>query len=179
MLFKSLAFLVLAVGAAAVPSISKRGTMTDMKIYAYGVGINGLPILADSTGNAYVSTADVQPANLSSLVWTISTDGATEWTVAYNSTNSTTTSNGTLYIIPTTDTYGAVGFGTAPSGAVTTPFYVYGEQVQYLTDSLLEAQFWAKTINGTTESQIMWNSDGSSQTDSTPVVLKTTGPVTA
>lgn len=49
MLLKTLASLLLAVGATAMPH-DKRATVSDVTIYAYGTGINGLPILADSSG---------------------------------------------------------------------------------------------------------------------------------
>jgi hypothetical protein len=49
MLLMTLSSLLLAVGAAAIPH-DKRNTLSDVTIYAYGTGISGLPVLADSSG---------------------------------------------------------------------------------------------------------------------------------
>ena len=49
MLLTTLASLLLAVGAAAIPH-DKRDTFSDVTIYAYGTGISGLPVLADLNG---------------------------------------------------------------------------------------------------------------------------------
>jgi hypothetical protein len=49
MIFSTLASAILVVGAAAIPH-DKRATISDATIYAYGTGMDGLPILSDSNG---------------------------------------------------------------------------------------------------------------------------------
>lgn len=101
--------------------------------------------------------------------------------MAINSTNSTTTTTGTFYIIPTTDAFDPVGFissnETAPIGAETDGFRTYGTQVMYTDGTTYKAQFWAlQTSNGTTEWEIYWNESGDLQDGAVPVTLKTTAP---
>jgi hypothetical protein len=93
-----------------------------------------------------------------------------------NSTNSTGTTSGTFYIIPTADAYEPVGFivnGTTPTGAVTEPFWTYGQVVQYEASSILSSNFWAEGIEGTDQYLIRWNSAGSLKDTAVPVLLKT------
>ncbi|KUJ20826.1 uncharacterized protein LY89DRAFT_779523 [Mollisia scopiformis] len=180
MILSPLVQWLLVAGASAIPHAeNKRAATSDVTIYAYGSTIAGRPILADSSGNAYVSNAEVQPANLSSITWSISPKGTADWTVTLNSTNSTTTTSGVFYIIPSDDSYEPVGFvinGTTPSGTVTSGFLTYGSVVQYKADSVLTSEFWAEEIEGTDQYLIKWNADGSHKDGAIPVTLQTTGP---
>jgi hypothetical protein len=49
MVLTIVASLLLALGVTAIPQ-DKRVTVGDSKIYAYGTGVSGLPILTDSNG---------------------------------------------------------------------------------------------------------------------------------
>lgn len=102
--------------------------------------------------------------------------GDTAWTVAINTTTNATATNATFYIIPTSASFEPVGFvtanQTAPTGAVTTSFELYGSQVVYIADDSFEAQFWAKTTNASDVWEIRWNADGVAEDDSVPVTLK-------
>ena len=95
-------------------------------------------------------------------------------------TSTNTTNVSTFYIITTADAYSPVGFvssnDTAPTGAVEVGFTIYGSDIMYVSDSVLEAQFWAKETVSGQEWEIMWNAKGEDQSDSTPVTLKIAGP---
>ena len=96
-------------------------------------------------------------------------------------TNTTaTTTASTFYIVDTADAFSPVGFvlsnETAPSGAETVGFTLYGSDVVFKSGSTLQAQFWAMATNATDEWEIMWNVNGTSQDGSVPVTLKTIAP---
>jgi hypothetical protein len=101
-----------------------------------------------------------------------------------NATISNSTTVGSLYIVPDSTTYASAGFvqsnsTTNVTGAVTSGFALFGGQVVFIDDSVYEAQFWAQTTDTDGVWSLKWNSDGSSQTDSTPVVIKTKAPITS
>lgn len=105
------------------------------------------------------------------------------WNVTANSTDTNTTATttaSTFYIVDTADAFSPVGFvisnETAPSGAQTVGFTLYGSDVVFKSGSTLQAQFWAMATNATDEWEIMWNVNGTSQDGSVPVTLKTTAP---
>ena len=97
--------------------------------------------------------------------------------VAWNGTAGNTTDVGTFYIVDTG--YAAVGFlnsTTTVTNATTIGFSLFGGQVVYISDSNLEAQFWAQATGEDGVWSLMWNSDGTSQDGAVPVSLKTTAP---
>lgn len=53
-------------------------------------------------------------------------------------------------------------------------FGLFGTQVVYNDDTTLESQFWAQSTSTDGVYALMWNSPGTSQTGSFPVVLKAT-----
>lgn len=46
----------------------------------------------------------------------------------------------------------------------------------YIDDEEYEAQFWAETTSTTGVWSLKWNTDGTSEDNSTPVVIKKTAP---
>jgi hypothetical protein len=63
-----------------------------------------------------------------------------------------------------------------PSGAETSGFRTYGNDVTYMNGTNLEAQFWALATDATDEWEIVWNSDGTKEAGAVPVTLKTIAP---
>jgi hypothetical protein len=67
--------------------------------------------------------------------------------------------------------------GDAPTGATTSGFTWYGTILAYYdSDDNLEMKFWATPTNTTGVWALKWNSDGTSDGVSVPVVLKSTPP---
>lgn len=97
--------------------------------------------------------------------------------------NFSTTVQREFYIVTTSGAYKQAGFVEAnsslPSGAVKTGFMKYGAYVMYLDDDTMLSEFWAQETNTTGLWALKWNVDGSSQTDSVPVALKTLAPTRA
>lgn len=85
-----------------------------------------------------------------------------------------------FYIVTTADAFSPVGFvssnETAPTGAETVGFTIYGSDIMFISGSTLESQFWAMETGASGEWELMWNVNGTQQGDSVPVTLKTTGP---
>ncbi|RDW74924.1 hypothetical protein BP6252_06066 [Coleophoma cylindrospora] len=155
MLLKTLASLLAVVGVSAIPH-DKRSIATDMTIYAYGTGISGLPVRANSNGD-------------------IDTKGESAWNV----TSNTTTTSSTFYIVTTTDAFAPAGFlsanATASTGVETLGFALYGSSVAFISDSTYLSQFWATKVSDD-EYTINWNVNGSDHANSIPVNLKITAP---
>ncbi|KAI0816755.1 hypothetical protein GGR55DRAFT_628445 [Xylaria sp. FL0064] len=164
-------FFPLLVSAAAA-SIGKRTVQTNVTVFAYGVGIRGYPIYADSNLLAVVSDNNTALANnLNNITWTIDTTGESPWNVT--ATNSSTL--GHFYIVPSSDEDQAVGFNTTTAtGAATTGFHLYGSTIEYATDSTYESKFYAQNSSSGVWS-LMWNSNNETL-EGVPVVLKTIPP---
>ncbi|KAI0536602.1 hypothetical protein GGR58DRAFT_474946 [Xylaria digitata] len=156
----------------ALAGIAKRSIETDVSIYAYGVGINGLPIIADVNSMAVIADNATAAANgLRNITWTIDTEGIAPWNVSI-----TNSSVGQFYIVPSSSEHQAVGFNTTlPAGAATIGFVIYGRTVEYATETTYESQFYAQN-SSTGVWNLWWNSNSTTVDDSVPVVLKTVGP---
>ncbi|KAF2175845.1 hypothetical protein K469DRAFT_679410 [Zopfia rhizophila CBS 207.26] len=169
---------LLVIGAAAIPQGERATTTSNVKIYAYGDGISGLPVYADPNGLAYISSSAT--SNLSDVSWTIATGGTAPWNVTLAS--NTTTTKSQFYVITTSGAYSPAGFvasnETAPSGAETIGFTLYGSDVMFISDSTYHAKFWAQDIGADSEWKLVWNVNGTGQSASVPVTLKTTAPTT-
>ncbi|KAI1426997.1 hypothetical protein F5Y12DRAFT_224211 [Xylaria sp. FL1777] len=154
--------------------IGERAIQKDISIYAYGVGINGFSLYADSTSLAVIADNDTAVANdLKNITWTIDTTGAAPWNVTI--ANSSTV--GQFYIVPSADENQGVGFNTTtPTGAATTGFTIYGSTVEYATETTYESQFYAQN-SSTGIWSLMWNSASETPDDGVPVVLKTVAPI--
>jgi hypothetical protein len=102
------------------------------------------------------------------------------WNVTANFTNTTITTTSVFYIITAANGFSPVGFvfsnKTAPSGAETVGFTIYGSDIMFISGSTLESQFWAMETDAPSEWELMWNVNGTQQDGSVPVTLKTTGP---
>lgn len=85
-----------------------------------------------------------------------------------------------FYIIPGSSQLQPAGFissgETAPSGATTLGFTLFGSDVMFLNGGKLEASFWAHTQGGTGTWAIVWNADGKKFEDGVPVTLKSIAP---
>ncbi|CZR56711.1 uncharacterized protein PAC_06600 [Phialocephala subalpina] len=176
-LSKFLSVLPLLAGlCSAVPHHSKRAVTTGVQLYAYGTNISGLPLYYGvNDGLAYIG--DNPPSTYSNLTWDIDSTGSLPW----NATISNSSQVGTFYIVTTTSSYEQAGFisknqTTNITDAATTGFAMFGGQVVYIDDSEYEAQFWAETTSTTGVWSLKWNTDGTSEDNSTPVVIKKTAP---
>ncbi|ORY63849.1 uncharacterized protein BCR38DRAFT_474443 [Pseudomassariella vexata] len=173
---------LLAVGASAAPQ-NKRDVETNVTIYAWGTGLSGLPVFAGTDGIAYMAASP--PANLSALTWDIDITGTAPWnvTMAENSTSSSvnTTNSRSFFIVSSSDAYAPCGFvpknGSMPEGGQTAGFIKWGSDVMVKNGSTYTSQFWAQSTSDEGIWSLMWNSDGSSQDNAIPVLLKTTAPV--
>ncbi|KAH8652633.1 hypothetical protein BGZ60DRAFT_419944 [Tricladium varicosporioides] len=125
-----------------------------------------------SFGLAYIATDP--PSNYSSVTLDIANTGDVTW----NATVSNTTDAGVFYIVDSG--FSAAGFvssnTTAPDGALTVGFSMFGSQVVYISGSNLEAQFWAQETGEDGVWALMWNTNGTSQDGSVPIVLKKSAP---
>ncbi|KAI1358240.1 hypothetical protein F5Y08DRAFT_322323 [Xylaria arbuscula] len=159
-----------SLGAA---SIAKRSIETDITIYVYGVGINGLAVSADSDSNAVMAdNITASTYGLRNVTWTIDSTGSLPWNVTI--TNSSVDATGQFYILPSKNE--GVGFATSPpTDAATAGFVVYGRTVQYATETTYESMFYAKN-SSTGIWSLMWCSDLDDSDDGVPVVLKTIAP---
>lgn len=144
-----------------------------VSFYAVDLGI-ALIIL----GLVYIASAPT--SNYSSLTLDVSNSG----TIAWNGTSDNSTSVGSLYIVNDGSSSAQVGFSSSNAtstveNASTIGFSMFGGQVVFIdSDGNFLSQFWAKTTSVADVWSLLWNSDGSSQTDSTPVTIKTIGPAT-
>lgn len=96
------------------------------------------------------------------------------------STPAPISTDATFYIIPTSDAFYAAGFidegTTPPSGAVTTGFVLWGDDVMYISGNKYLAQFWAVPMAADGMYELHWNSDGRNHDGAVPVSLKPTSP---
>ncbi|EEA28481.1 hypothetical protein PMAA_032890 [Talaromyces marneffei ATCC 18224] len=176
--------------AADMAIISKH--IGAVQVYAYGTNISGLPVYAGQDGMAYISessenltTIDCKhilegiSSILTSLTLLVNIDstGKLPWNVTGNFS---TTIDREFYIVTTSGAYEQAGFVEAnsslPSGAVKTGFMTYGAYIVYLDTNKILSEFWAQAINTAGTWALKWNEDGSSQTNSVPVSLKTMAP---
>ncbi|KAI0468545.1 hypothetical protein F4859DRAFT_206998 [Xylaria cf. heliscus] len=162
-------FLLFASLASA--RIGRRAIQSDVSIYAYGVGINGFQVYANSSLHAVIADDATALANgLKNITWTIDTTGAAPWNV----TISNSTQTGQFYIVPSSGEHQGAGFNaTAPTGAETGGFVIYGNTVEYATETTYQSQFFAQNSSSTGIWSLVWNSDSATLDDGVPVVLKT------
>jgi hypothetical protein len=104
----------------------------------------------------------------------------TPWTAISNT--SAFSGNPELYIITTSGSFSQVGFlaanDTAATGETTLGLTFFGTTVAYAAnDSDYQMQFWATSTNTTGIWQLMWNANGKLESNSIPVVLKSTPPL--
>ncbi|KAI0096164.1 hypothetical protein GGR51DRAFT_544073 [Nemania sp. FL0031] len=159
---------------ASLAFVSNGEKTSNVNIYAYGVGINGLSVYANSNLTAMIADDATALANgLKNITWTIDTEGAAPWNVTVANSSET----GQFYIVPTSNAHQNAGFNkTVPSGAVTTGFVIYGSTVEYATGTTYESQFYAQN-SSTGIWSLVWNSDSEELDDGVPLVLKTIAPV--
>ncbi|GAW12399.1 hypothetical protein EKO27_g6121 [Xylaria grammica] len=157
----------------ASASVARRTIESDAHLYVYGVGINGFSVYSDSNLMAVIADNDTAVANgLKNTTWSIDTTGSAPWNVTI--TNSTET--GQFYILHDSADHQGAGFNkTAPTGAATTGFVLYGSTVEYSTGTTYESQFYARNSSNNIWN-LMWNTDASTLDDGVPVVLKTIAP---
>jgi hypothetical protein len=114
-------------------------------------------------------------ANFSSLTMDITNSGD----VAWNGTINNSTSVGSFYIVNDNTSYVQAGFvpsngSTAVEGAATVGFSMFGGQVVFIdSDGNYLSQFWAQETHTDGVWSLVWNSAGSSQSNSVPVTVKT------
>ncbi|KAI0409407.1 hypothetical protein F4802DRAFT_543735 [Xylaria palmicola] len=157
----------------ASASVARRSIESGAHLYVYGVGINGFSVYADSTLTAVIADNATAVANgLQNTTWSIDTTGGAPWNVTI--TNSSET--GQFYIVHDSADHQAAGFNkTAPTGAATTGFVLYGSTVEYSTGTTYESQFYARNSTNNIWN-LMWNTDATTVDDGVPVVLKTIAP---
>lgn len=68
--------------------------------------------------------------------------------------------------------------GTTPDDAETIGFLIYGSSVMFSTGSTYLSQFWAQNSSTPGVWALVWNTDGTAQDGSVPVLLKTAASTT-
>lgn len=178
--------LIAGICSAKIHHIRAINAQDNATLFAYGTNISGLalaygntdgeipssinPLCADSLlGLAYIISAPT--ANFSSLTMDITNSGD----VAWNGTINNSTSVGSFYIIDSGFTQaGFVSSNATVANASTIGFSMFGGQVVYVDSSgNYLSQFWAQTTSTDGVWSLLWNTDGTSQTDSVPVTIKT------
>lgn len=178
MVRQSILFVLGALAAVGLGSLhEKRSIKTDKTIYAYGMnGINGFPVYADETGLAVIAANGTNTSSLYDVKWTIDTTGKSAWNVSLNSTED----DASFYIVPDGDGYVPAGFtmnDTAPDGAETMGFVLYGSDIMFASGDTYLYQFWASNTSTTGLWNLTWNVDGDSSDGSVvPVMLKAKAP---
>ncbi|KAF2995156.1 hypothetical protein E8E14_000700 [Neopestalotiopsis sp. 37M] len=169
------AFAALAVGGLATLH-EQRSTITNKTIYAYGMnGIEGYPVYSDENGLAVIAANGTDTSGLFEVKWTIDTTGTAAWNVSLNSTED----DASFYIVPDGDGYVPVGFtinDTAPDGAATVGFVLYGSDIMFASGDTYLYQFWASNTSTTGLWNVTWNVDGDKADGSVPVMLKPKAP---
>lgn len=109
------------------------------------------------------------------MTWDIPSlsDAASTSTTA---TLANTTSPGGMYINVTTD--GTLGTVKVSSTNASTGVTTFGQQLIYMSDSSLEAKFWAKQValGGAQVWSLTWNEANEDQDDAVVVNIKTSAP---
>ncbi|KAF3016834.1 hypothetical protein E8E14_011096 [Neopestalotiopsis sp. 37M] len=179
MLFKGICWLlpVLVAGVTAAPH-EKRSIQTGRRVLAYGENITGFAVYADTDGFAVIANPKNDNSELFEASWTVDTDGALAWNVSFsvphNASANVTEDAASFYILPDAD-FAQSGFtvnGSIPDGAATEGFVLYGHDIMFSSGDSLQSKFWAQnTSNGYWN--LVWNTEGSSKSDSVPVMLMT------
>lgn len=98
-----------------------------------------------------------------------------------NSLSSSVSPGAAFYIVITADAFEQAGFvdssATAPSGAVTTGFALYGSDIMYIDGNEYLSQFWAEPTSSDDLYELIWNAGGESSDDAVPVNLKPMAPL--
>lgn len=101
---------------------------------------------------------------------TIDTTGASAWNVSLNATEDTSS----FYIVPDGDGYVQAGFtinDTAPEGAETLGFVLYGSDIMFKSGDTYLYQFWAHNASAG-QWTVTWNTNGDSSDGAVPIMLK-------
>lgn len=162
--------LIAGICSAKIHHIRAINAQDNATLFAYGTNISGLALAYGNTdGLAYIISAPT--ANFSSLTMDITNSGD----VAWNGTINNSTSVGSFYIIDSGFTQaGFVSSNATVANASTIGFSMFGGQVVYVDSSgNYLSQFWAQTTSTDGVWSLLWNTDGTSQTDSVPVTIKT------
>ncbi|KAH8585413.1 hypothetical protein B0O99DRAFT_679416 [Bisporella sp. PMI_857] len=177
--FNTVASLLALFELTSAASLQYKREVIETALYAYGTNISGKSVIY-ADGLAYIGDTGPSFASVVSnvILSTDSTDSSTPWTI---SSNTTSISGASMYIIPTSSSTEQVGFvtsnGTTPTGAATTGFTWFGTTLAYITsDGNYEMKFWAVATNETDLWSLVWNSDGALIENATPVTLKRTTP---
>lgn len=91
-----------------------------------------------------------------------------------NATLSNGTAAGSLYIVP--EAFNAVGVrdsaGVLEMNGTDTGFALFGTQLVYNNNSVIESQFWAQSTATEGIYALKWNTDGAMKENSFPVMVK-------
>lgn len=105
----------------------------------------------------------------------------TEGSVAASSNQTELSDDTKLYIVPKGSEYMAVGFtqnGTMPSGATTTTFLFYGDQLTYINSAgNYITNFYAEPTATEDLYILKWNSNNDAGVNGTSVLLQDSAPI--
>ncbi|OQE09818.1 hypothetical protein PENVUL_c005G00966 [Penicillium vulpinum] len=181
-----LPLLAFGLVCSAKPVEKRQSTNTDsFKLYAYGPGISGLPVVylngianvADESKVSATTMAGLTPVN-----FTASIDGSNTW-IAYPSSTegvSTLSTNTNVLCLNQGNTASnPVGFaGTSAreqSNNLSNVWSLYGN---YVLVTVSGANFYARQTGTDGLYSLLWSSSAEAMTDTIPLVLRTAEPAT-
>ncbi|KAJ5691840.1 hypothetical protein N7462_001263 [Penicillium macrosclerotiorum] len=171
--FLFLLFCHIRIGLALHEHV-KRGAETNATLYAYGTNSSAWPIAYGlNDGLLYVAeNPENSDANLTPLTWDLASITGECWIA--NATFVNGTRAGCMYIMPE-DEY-AVGVlpmtRVAYLNGTVSGFALFASQLVYNNNTLLEAQFWAKSTEYSGVYGLTWTIDDSAPSGDFPVVVK-------
>ncbi|CAG8920002.1 unnamed protein product [Penicillium salamii] len=168
-----LTFLQLGHASASLHQQAKRGAETNATIYAYGANASSWPIAYGvNDGLLYITEDPTANDGIVPIEWDLASITGECWIA--NATFVNGTKAGSMYIKPEQNY--AVGIlpqtRVAYLNGTVSGFALFATQLVYNNNTLLEAQFWAKSTNTTGVYGLMWTLDDSSPNGEFPVVVK-------
>ncbi|KAJ5241676.1 uncharacterized protein N7469_000003 [Penicillium citrinum] len=167
LLYLLFAVLHFGLGLASTHQHTKRGAETNATIYAYGANASSWPIAYGVSDEDPTVTDGILP-----IEWDLASITGECWIA--NATFVNGTKVGSMYIKP--EQGNAVGIlpqtRVAYLNGTVSGFALFATQLVYNNNTLLEAQFWAKSTNTTGVYSLMWTLDDSEPNGDFPVVVK-------
>ncbi|KAJ5152635.1 uncharacterized protein N7482_009113 [Penicillium canariense] len=171
-----LSLLLLQVGLGAAHLHAKRAAETNATLSAYGTNSTNWPIAYGLDDGLLYITEDPNDSdfNLTPLLWNLASITGENWIA--NATFSNGTSAGCMYIMSEHDY--AVGVlpltRAAYVNGTVSGFALFASQLVFNNNTLLQAQFWAKSTSSSGVYGLTWTVDDSTPSGDFPVVVKAT-----
>jgi hypothetical protein len=181
MLFKlaASAFSLVLLLSGLASAAGNGSTESTFQLYAYGKGIGGYPVYYRG-GTAYIGIAPKSMSNAANVTFSRGSGNTPSGWTAAPSNGSSNIGTPSFYVQTNGGPSGAVGFANSsntPSGAATTGFTLFGEQVIYSSGTSVQAAFWAEPVSNATKQWVLvWNSNNTKTDTAVPVTLKTIAP---